>query len=367
MHTSRRDQNSEEPLTIQMAGESSRHPKGALPFEKIPVWLRILLFGMVYYGCAATGNALIQPGKFVSFWLPSGWFVAVLLLHRTRHWPFFVMAAIAANLAFDLVHDKPARVSLLFATGNSLEALTGAWLVRRLVAFTPRLVTIAEVVRFFVYSALLSTTVSAFVGATVITKLLGGSDFWGIWRLWWSGDLMGILLVAPVVLAWLASPPSDYTWFNKKMETLWLLLVALFSALVIFQDFFPEGMTLKYLMFPIVLWAALRLGLPIATLVTLMVAIIAAWFTRMGGSELATPNLNVSTQTLALQLYLAVMALTGLVISAATLEQTATEKSLRESEARFQTLIEQAGDGFELLDHEGRYKDVNSASLQQLG
>jgi PAS domain S-box-containing protein len=43
------------------------------------------------------------------------------------------------------------------------------------------------------------------------------------------------------------------------------------------------------------------------------------------------------------------------------------EEKLRESEQRFRTLVEHAGDGFELLDAEGRYLDVNPSTLQQLG
>ncbi|MCY2993694.1 MAG: ABC transporter substrate-binding protein [Planctomycetota bacterium] len=39
---------------------------------------------------------------------------------------------------------------------------------------------------------------------------------------------------------------------------------------------------------------------------------------------------------------------------------------LSESEARFRVLVEQAGDGFELLDEEARYVDVNLATCRQL-
>jgi len=41
--------------------------------------------------------------------------------------------------------------------------------------------------------------------------------------------------------------------------------------------------------------------------------------------------------------------------------------SLEESETRFRTLVEQAGDAFELIDQDGRYLDVNIASCMQLG
>ena len=49
------------------------------------------------------------------------------------------------------------------------------------------------------------------------------------------------------------------------------------------------------------------------------------------------------------------------------LARNRAEKRLLESELRFRTLVEQAGDGFELLDETGRYLDVNAATLQQLG
>ena len=54
------------------------------------------------------------------------------------------------------------------------------------------------------------------------------------------------------------------------------------------------------------------------------------------------------------------------LLSAAEDQQVATA-ALRESEARFRVLVEQAGDGFELLDEEGHFLDMNRATCLQLG
>ena len=49
----------------------------------------------------------------------------VLLLNERRTWPWLVAAAFAANLAFDLRHDTPWPVALLFCLTNAVQSTTG--------------------------------------------------------------------------------------------------------------------------------------------------------------------------------------------------------------------------------------------------
>ncbi len=75
------------------------------------LWQKAAWFGTAYFFCAEVSSYLsARGGTFVSFWLPAGLSVAVLLLNRTRDWPWFLLAALPANFSFDLLHDpKPSN------------------------------------------------------------------------------------------------------------------------------------------------------------------------------------------------------------------------------------------------------------------
>lgn len=167
-----------------------------------PRW-HLVLFGLAYLLCAGAGLFLSSKTfPFVTFWLPGGLLVATLLRNSTSRWPAFLAVAVAANLTFDLMNGKGIGVALLFATGNCLEGLTGAWLVRRFVTRQPTLASVREVVGLVGLSALLSTMVSATLGSFTVVTLLGGGSFWSVFPLWWSGDMLGVLLLAPLILSW---------------------------------------------------------------------------------------------------------------------------------------------------------------------
>src|SRR3989442_15239579 len=83
-----------------------------IPF---PLWQRAVLFSVAYFVCAEAGGFLsVQDSTYVSFWLPAGLYVSVLLLNDRRAWPWLVLAAFPANLIFDLIHGTTFAAILLF-------------------------------------------------------------------------------------------------------------------------------------------------------------------------------------------------------------------------------------------------------------
>ena len=105
---------------------SSKQETNPSPLLK-SIYIKAVFFAVAYFACAMLGNLLsIQSISFVNFWLPSGLFVAVLLINEKRHWPLLVFAAIIANNCFDLWNGKDFTVSVPFSITNSLESIIGA-------------------------------------------------------------------------------------------------------------------------------------------------------------------------------------------------------------------------------------------------
>ena len=136
--------------------------------KSLSPWKKAVLFGAAYFLCAEAGSYLSAcGGTYVSFWLPAGLTTAVLLLNRTRDWPWFLLAVFPAKFAFFFVHDPKPNLALvfLFYCSSVIQAATGAWLVRRFVAERPMLATLKEFFGLVFFAAIFSTMLGAVIGA----------------------------------------------------------------------------------------------------------------------------------------------------------------------------------------------------------
>ncbi|MGC3958603.1 MAG: MASE1 domain-containing protein [Verrucomicrobiota bacterium] len=163
-----------------------------------PFWLRALLFAVAYFLCAEIGNFLRPPAAgqtYVIFWLPTGLYVAVLLIHAPRQWGWFIGAALPANLAFDLSKGTPPYLILAFFASNTVQAALGAWLVQTFVSRQPRLRTVKEFFGFIL---------AAGIGSTFFGALIGAGALWaaGLAKDFFAGgtDLVGQLRHGRVVV-----------------------------------------------------------------------------------------------------------------------------------------------------------------------
>ena len=168
-------------------------------------FLKILILAVVYHLAARLGLKMAYVQINTSpVWPPAGIALAALLLFGYNLWPGISLGVLLGSL----LTGAPLNLALGMALGNTLEALAGAFCLRRLVDFHTAIDRIQDVIGLALFSGV-SATISATIGA--MTLMLTGLGAWqglrAIWFTWWIGDLLGALVVAPVLLVWSTSPP----------------------------------------------------------------------------------------------------------------------------------------------------------------
>jgi signal transduction histidine kinase len=266
-------------------------------------WAGTAVLFVAYATTAKVGLSFdAVSGVATAVWPPTGISLCALALFGFELWPGIALAAFLVNAQTGI----PLLAAVGIAAGNTLEAVAGAWLLRR-VGFGPSLARIRDALALIFLAAFLSTTISASFGA-ISLFLTGGftnGSFREVWWVWWVGDVCGDLLVAPVLLAWLAGGPVE----RRPVRLLELgLLVAAAIGVGVFA--FGDAARL-YLVFPVVLWAGLRFGPRGASAATLLLAIVAI----LDAADVPSRHL-VETQ-----LFIAVVAVTSLLLGAAVAER----------------------------------------------
>jgi PAS domain S-box-containing protein len=183
-------------------------------------------------------------------WAPSGIALAALVLLGPQLWPAVAIGALVANATT----GASLPVAAFIAVGNTLEPVVGAALLRA-AAFNPRLGRIRDVLALVLLAAALSTTIAATNGTTTlwVSGNLSGS-YGSEWFLWWSGDAMGILVVAPLLFFWLSTP----LWKPGRDELVEALALLGLITVVSWFVFLHGYWRYPHLLFPLLVWASLR-------------------------------------------------------------------------------------------------------------
>jgi PAS domain S-box-containing protein len=336
----------------------------------VPLWLRAALFGVAYFFCAEAGTYLsARDGIFLTFWLPAGLFPAVLLLSRTSDWPWLVLAVLPANLLFDYFYGTKFPMSLAFYGTNVMGAVTGAWLMRRLVAERPALGTLKEFFGLLGLVAIFSAMLSACLTAEALVHFGLSHSFWQSFRILWGSNGMAILVLTPFVLTWFPRPGAAGNYFDsrKKITEAGLLLAGL-CAFVWGLMFYDHGIMSqhRYYMIPFLLWAGLRFGAQGATAASLFICVALAFFTVQFSCGLTPQQAASGDYVLMLQGLLAMANLVALVPAIVISERDRTLTELRESEERFKNLVAAAFEGI-FISENGRILDMNDQGLKMFG
>lgn len=285
---------------------------------------------VAYYATAQVGLVLaLVEGQVTPLWLPTGISVAALLMSGRWIWPGITIGAFAANITL----GAPFLSAVMITAGNTAAPLVAWYLLTRF-GFRPALDRLKDALLLVFAGALGAMLVSALVGATALK--LGGVIPWrevpAVVSVWWTGDAMGVLVFTPLLLTlprhWQVSP-------RRIAEA----LVLLAGTAVLASFVTTSGSRLLFLVFPMLIWAALRFQHAIAAPCAAIIS-VAAVMSAADGHFVAR---DLLTTMIVLQAFNGSVALTGLILSAITSERNEARKAieracvqLAETVARYQ-------------------------------
>jgi EAL domain-containing protein (putative c-di-GMP-specific phosphodiesterase class I)/integral membrane sensor domain MASE1 len=299
--------------------------QASLALRRLPYLAQIGLVALAYFAAAHLSLALaIPPGYAAAVWPPSGIAVAAVLLAGSRVWPAIWLGSALANIGV----EASLLPAVVFASGNTLEALVAAQLIRRYVGDPGRFERAEDVFKFVAacaWSAAIAATVALLPLAAGYRLEAGGTL--RNWWTWWQGDLSGMLLVVPLVLGW--SAPGEEWSRRKTAEAAWFALLLLLAATAIASDEMSRltPFSLTFVALPFILWAAFRFGQREVASAIAVTCGIAVWYTVQRREIFGALALN--ELLLLLLTFIGIVVVTGLVLAAVLRERQRTIEALR--------------------------------------
>ena len=311
--------------------------------------LRIVVVAAAYYGAGRLGlmkRLVIDGAVCTPLWPPTGVALAALLFMGLRIWPAIPLGALGTVLTLGPLNGATVWV----LAGNTLAPVC-AYLVLKRLDFRLEMERLRDGFCLVFVGALGGMLISPTVGtsALVLDERLPDHGFWPVWTAWWTGDAMGVLVVTPLFLlirkAWLArsarEPGSrrELRGSYRTAEVVALIVVVFVVTPLVTHSTVP----LLFLVFPVLIWAALRFQLAGAVPCALVISVLTIVAATDGSGPFAHNGL---TETMiALQALNGSVALTALLLAAIVTEQRSVHRKIEQVCVELAEVVENLAPG----------------------
>ena len=290
----------------------------------------------LYYVAAKLGiSTSLPPEGIVAVWPPNAIVLAALLLLKRKAWWAALLTVVATEVAAD-VPAYPLWAAIGYGLVNFSEAAIAATLLLHVRKSAQPLIGTRDFVTFLVCGPGVASATAGLLGAAVYKLGSPDLDYFHYWRIFWFGDALGLLIIGTTLLAWGRRP----IWREREVLTLLVEGGALgigLMAVAWWVFFASEGSPRVYLLFPFLIWAALRFGVHGASAAITLTSAAAVGSALSGVGPFATLG-NVDN-VFALQILIAVCALTAFFLAFAAEDQVRSAWALAE-EARHRLIAE---------------------------
>lgn len=314
------------------------------------VAIRALLFGACYLLASELGFGLsFEQGNVATFWPASGLFVAVLLSQSYRRWPLLIAVAAIADLLFNFyLHKKTFPVSFGLTSANAVEALLGAALLRWRFGENFSLQRLPDVC-WLLITACIAPMLSAVIAAVTSRSSFPFTPFDELYYAWWIANCVGILIAAPLTWSFLSPESGSWHWPSLRLtlELLASLTASAIGASIVFFNA-AEILSFPFLLLPLLLWPALRIGtVGVAANVGVM-AVVITLATQFHAGPFFQEVTLPAQRALYVQAFLAASSAPFLVLAAMWHER---KQAAEEMERRIEQRTRQLAEADQRKDH----------------
>jgi PAS domain S-box-containing protein len=316
-----------------------------------------------YFVTGVAGHAIPSThGHASPLWPAAGIAFAAFLVRGRYLW----VGVAAGSFLVNFFGHTSLWAAVGLTAGNTLgPAVAAALWARKPVKAIQRL---GDVLHLVCYGGL-GSSISAVTGPAVLVA--NGSLSRNSWPstglMWWLGDMLGVLLIVPLVVNF-----ADFRLSKRRLAELALLMACLVTGWeLLFRSGAVTGAVFSLAILPFIIWGAVRFSIAGAALSSCMVSAVALWESARG----VGPFIGYSSwlhRVEAVQMFIAVLSVSGLCLAAVIAERTtvevalAREEKLRRAQEQYRRIVETTNDGVWLMDRDFRTSFVNRRMAEML-
>jgi diguanylate cyclase (GGDEF)-like protein len=294
----------------------------------LPFALRFCAVALGYAIASGCGQlvSFLPPGNVTAVFPASGVALAAVLLGGPRFAPAIWVGSMLGNFGPLVARGQPGTglaCAVVLGLCETAQAVGTVWLFRRITGAVTPFGRARDAAWFIVVAALGGCAINSAMGTLVVcaadyARWANGLETWATW---WLGDASGVLVIAPLLLAWSNGGPNNP--LGLRLFELGLLFVL--PGVICIANIYTKC-PLEYIYLPLLTWAAFRFGTHGATTLTALIAGLAVVTTIHGHGSFLSSSRNESL--LLLQAFLATIGTSTLVLLGVISQRDAAERRL---------------------------------------
>lgn len=318
--------------------------------------------------------ALTEAGIFMGFrntditpvWIITGISFSFLLVFGLKLLPGIILGMCVTNFIICVAENAcgfttALWISMVITLGNSLELITGYYLLKNFVRNPYALEKVKPV-----FELALSAFIMCLGGATLgsfayaVANIIDWAAFPNTWIIWWLGDVTAVITALPLVMV-IFKLMSEKWKSERVAETLFTYLTVILFGEFIFGNWMSgTSSVMPYMMIPPLLWAAFRLGQTGTTMAVTIATVVALWETAHGNGPFGQNSFNESVLTC--QIYVSTISISILAMRAAINERKISEDALKVAHLELESLVQKRTETLD--DYQKRIDNIFTAILK---